>query len=92
MFGFIILINKKIIDRARRNYYYKMYYRRNIEQIRAYRKGKTTEESILWKRNYNKIYHAKNKDKRTITQKNYYYHNKSIFGEFCKMCSNLYYI
>ena len=92
MFGFIILINKTLIEKARKKYYFKMYYRNNKPRIDLQRKKNNTIEKRLKKKEYNRIYHEKNFERRAITQRNYYYHNKSLFGNFCKMCSNLYYI
>ena len=92
MFGFIILINKKLIDRAHKKYYFKRYYQDNKKRINIQRKSKYTPEKKLKKKIYNRDYHNKYKERRAIIQAQYYYHNKSIFGNFCKMCSNLYYI
>jgi len=51
MFGFIILINKKLIDRAHKKYYFKRYYQDNKKRINIQRKSKYTPEKKLKKKN-----------------------------------------
>tara|TARA_R100000664_G_C2673854_1_gene84704 strand:- start:4 stop:282 length:279 start_codon:yes stop_codon:yes gene_type:complete len=92
MFGFIILIKKNLIDKAWKKHYFKMYYRTNKDRIDIQRKKIYTAERRLKKKIYNYNYNIKNKERRALVQGRYYYHNKSIFGNFCRMCSNLYYI